>query len=79
MVGLSSSQFAAVFREHAGVPPLRYQTNLRMAMARDLLDGTDRSVAAIAVECGYEDALYFSRQFARVHGLSPSAYRSRAR
>ena len=79
MVGLSTSQFAAVFREHVGVPPLRYQTNLRMAMARDLLDGTDRSVAAVAQECGYEDALYFSRQFARVHGLSPSAYRGRAR
>lgn len=78
MVGLSPSQFSWLFRRQVGVAPLRYQSDLRMARARELLDSTALSVAAVAQGCGYDDALYFSRQFTRTHGLSPSAYRARA-
>ncbi|MBN8881586.1 MAG: helix-turn-helix domain-containing protein, partial [Salana multivorans] len=78
MVGLSTSQLGALFREQVGVPPLRYQSDLRMARARELLDATDLSVAAVASACGYDDPLYFSRQFTRTHGVSPTAYRERA-
>jgi AraC-like DNA-binding protein len=77
MVGLSTSQLSALFRRQLGVSPLRFQTQLRMASARELLDGTILSVAAVAREVGYEDAMYFSRQFTRVHGTSPTAYRDR--
>ena len=79
MVGLSVSQFGALFREQVGVPPLRYQSDLRMARARELLDSTDLTVAAVAAACGYADPLYFSRQFSRTHGLSPTQHRSRPR
>ncbi len=78
MVGLSTSQLSALFRRHVGVSPLRYQTQLRMARARELLDGTRLPVAAVAREAGYGDPMYFSRQFARVHGMSPTAYRKRS-
>jgi AraC-like DNA-binding protein len=78
MVGLSPSQLGALFRRQVGVSPLRYQNDLRMARARELLDSTALSVAAVAQACGYEDALYFSRQFTRTHGQSPTAYRTRA-
>ncbi|MFG3340808.1 helix-turn-helix domain-containing protein [Glycomyces sp. NPDC048151] len=77
MVGLSGSQLSALFREHLGVSPLQYQVQLRMARARELLDGTDLPVAAIARETGFDDPMYFSRQFNQHHGLTPSAYRQR--
>lgn len=77
MVGLSPSQLNAVFRQQVGVPPLRYQSDLRMARARELLDSTELTVAAIASRCGYDDPLYFSRQFTRTHGLAPTSYRAR--
>jgi len=38
---------------------------------------TDQSVATIARQVGYDDPLYFSRIFRRVHGVSPSEYRNR--
>jgi AraC-like DNA-binding protein len=77
MVGLSPSQLNALFRERLGVTPLRFQVQLRMARARELLDGTDLPVAAVARETGYDDPMYFSRQFSRVHGMTPTAYRAR--
>lgn len=79
MVGLSTSQLGALFREQLGVSPLKYQTQLRMARARELLDHSGLTVAAIARESGYDDPLYFSRKFSSIHGLAPTAYRNRPR
>ena len=79
MVGLSASHYAALFRRATGYGVLEYQTRLRMALARELLDTTDRSVASIAREIGYTDPLYFSRHFTKVHGASPTAYRALAK
>ncbi|MEP7764303.1 AraC family transcriptional regulator [Sanguibacter sp. 25GB23B1] len=79
MVGLSTSHLGALFRQQTGVSPLRYQTDLRMARARELLDSTDLTITAVARASGYDDGLYFSRQFARVHGQTPTAYRGRMR
>jgi AraC-like DNA-binding protein len=78
MVGLSASQLNALFRERLGVTPLQFQVQLRMKRARELLDGTDLPVAAVARDTGYDDPMYFSRQFARIHGMAPTAYRIRS-
>jgi AraC-like DNA-binding protein len=77
MVGLSASQLSTLFREHLGVAPLQFQIQLRMTRARELLDGTELSIAAIARETGYDDQMYFSRQFTRFHRMSPTGYRER--
>lgn len=73
---MSTSHFAALFRAEVGLPVLRFQTELRMARARTLLDMTDRPIAAIAAEVGYRDPFHFSRRFQRVHGMSPRHYRA---
>lgn len=76
LVGLSPSHFAAVFREATGGGVIEYLTRLRMARARELLGLTRRTVAEIALDVGYEDAFYFSRQFRKLHGCSPSEFRA---
>jgi len=77
MAGLSDSHYAALFRRATGYGVLEYQTRLRMGLARELLDTTGRTISAIAQQVGYPDPLYFSRQFRRIHAMSPSEYRSR--
>lgn len=77
MAGLSQSHYAALFRKATGFGVLEYQTRLRMAAAREHLDTTDRTIASIARQVGYPDPLYFSRQFRRIHSLSPTEYRAR--
>jgi AraC family transcriptional regulator of arabinose operon len=75
MSRLSGSHFAALFKSRIGYPALQYQTQLRMARARELLDTTDQSIAAVAAATGYPDSFYFARQFKKVHGVTPFGYR----
>ncbi len=74
-VSLSASHLTAMFKKSTGYAPMQYRTLLRMQRARVLLDTTDRPVAAIASEVGYDDAAYFSRRFSELHDASPRAYR----
>lgn len=76
MAGLSVSHYSALFRRATGYGALEYQTRLRMGTARELLDTTDRPIASVAAQVGFTDPLYFSRQFHRIHGVSPTEYRS---
>lgn len=78
IAGFSVSHFSALFRRTAGFGALEYQTRLRMSLARELLDTTDRTVASIARQVGYDDPMYFSRQFRRIHQVSPTQYRNRS-
>lgn len=78
-VGLSPSHFAALFRQRMGVPVGRYQSQLRMAQARELLDTTDLPVGQVAARVGYDDPFYFSRHFRVINGITPVQYRSRDR
>jgi AraC family transcriptional regulator of arabinose operon len=74
---LSPSRLARLFREQLGTSPQRYVERQRITLAKQLLDLTNRPVAAIARELGWRDPLYFSQRFRRLTGLSPTAYRRR--
>ena len=73
---VSRSVLDARFRELLGRPPIRYLTEWRMHLAEDLLATTDLGVAAVAHRVGYDAEEAFSRAFKRVHGESPSVWRS---
>ena len=75
LVGVSTSHLGALFRDATGGGVLAYHTALKMARARRLLDTSELHVAEIARDVGYGDPFYFSRQFSRVHGMSPTEYR----
>ncbi|WP_367379412.1 helix-turn-helix domain-containing protein [Subtercola boreus] len=76
MAGLSPTHFSWLFKQQTGSPVLHYQTQLRMARARELLDTTDDQVSTVAALVGYDDAFYFSRQFRKIHGTTPLRYRA---
>lgn len=77
MDGLRPSQYHTVFRRVMGCTPAGYITSLRMIKARRLLVDPDLPVSEVAAACGYDDALYFSRVFRRMFGVSPTEYRRR--
>jgi AraC-like DNA-binding protein len=77
-VGLSRTRLNQRFQAATGGGVRAYQIELRMACARRLLAETDDDVATIARRCGYSDPDYFSRQFGRTQGVSPTRYRARS-
>jgi AraC family transcriptional regulator, arabinose operon regulatory protein len=75
MAGLSASQYTERFRMLTGDSPKSYLMRLRIRRAAQLLEQSQDTIANIARQVGYDDALYFSRAFRRVHDTCPSAYR----
>ncbi|MDR3372837.1 MAG: AraC family transcriptional regulator [Ancalomicrobiaceae bacterium] len=73
---LSPSHFSAIFKKRTGFSSLDFFTRLKMQRACFLLDTTEKSIKAVAAELGFDDPLYFSRCFRRVHECSPLQYRA---
>ncbi|BAU47847.1 AraC family transcriptional regulator [Sulfurifustis variabilis] len=74
-VGLSRSALHERFVELIGQPPMQYLTNWRMQLASRLLRDTQSSVAAIALEVGYDSEAAFARAFKRLVGTPPATWR----
>lgn len=72
---LNKNYIAHIFKEETGYSLIAYAILLRINRAKLMLAKTDKSITQIATECGYDDFTYFSRQFKKTTGLTPSAYR----
>ena len=78
MSGRSSSTVSRLFKKITGQSYKQYQTGFRLQRAAELLESMpNRPVAEIALAVGFEDPFYFSRQFHKHAGTSPSEYRNR--
>jgi AraC-like DNA-binding protein len=75
LANMSRSAFAARFKARLGEAPLEYLTRWRMFRAGVLLRSTERSLAEIAGEVGYESDAALSKAFHRVVGMTLGAFR----
>ena len=75
-LGISEYHFVRLFRSLTGQTPHRYRIGILMQKARQLLLDTDLNVSEIAQSLNIGDALYFSRLFKKVWGVSPSRCRA---
>jgi AraC-like DNA-binding protein len=66
------------FRQVLQRSPIRYLTEWRMHVAKELLTTTDLGVAAVARRVGYDAEEAFSRAFKRAYGSSPGLWRTKA-
>lgn len=73
-VGISRSHLYRIFRENTGLSPNEYLSNYRINEACSLLRKGKLSINQVASSVGYTDALYFSRVFRKLKGVSPSQY-----
>ncbi len=72
---LSPDRFSHKFKEATGSSPLQYFINLKLEKAKELLSYSDLSITEVAEKIGYDNPLYFSRQFKAHMGYSPNKYR----
>lgn len=74
VVNISSYYFSKVFKEETGENFIDYLTKLRIEAAKKLLKTTDKSMKEISAEVGYTDPNYFSRNFKKYTGKTPTDY-----
>ena len=68
------SYLTRLFKKYASVNPNKYITQLRMEKAVNLLANRELSIEQISVLVGYKNPFYFSKEFKRHYGVSPSRY-----
>ena len=64
------------FRQVLGRSPIRYLTDWRLHVAKELLATTDLGISAIARRVGYDADEAFSRAFKRAYGAAPAHWRA---
>jgi AraC-like DNA-binding protein len=74
-VGLSAEYVARLFARRYGMTLQHYLLLRRVELARHLLVSSDLLVSEIGRKVGMPDPQYFNKQFRRVVGQSPLAYR----
>lgn len=74
-VGLSSAYFSALFKKETGTNLFNYINEIRIEHAKQLLQTSDESIAAIADMVGYTDERYFSKTFHKTTGIKPALFR----
>jgi AraC-like DNA-binding protein len=72
---MSRSNLMRVFRKATNQTPIEYLVRLRIQRAMELLRNSNFTVTEIAMEVGFNDSNYFTRQFRRALGESPSSFR----
>jgi AraC-like DNA-binding protein len=68
-----------LFKATTGMPPSRYIEETKLDRAKTLLATSKLTMKQIAYDAGYSTASHFSTKFRQFTGLTPSAFRNRAR
>ena len=74
--GMSMRSLLRHFKEINGSSPKEYLIGLRINYACELLDSTQLSIGEIAFKSGFNDSNYFSREFGKRTGTTPSKFRA---
>jgi AraC family transcriptional regulator len=77
-VGVSPVYLTQVFRQVEGLPLYRYQLQLRLAQALDLLDDCS-DLTGLALDLGFSSYSHFSTAFKQAYGLTPLAFQHSSR
>jgi AraC-like DNA-binding protein len=75
-VNLSHSRLRSLFKAETGMSPRYYLKHLRMQEAKRLAESTFLNVKQIMNSLGMRDESHFVRDFKRIHGVTPSQYRT---
>ena len=72
---VGQSKCCRLFAQFFSKSPMRYLSDHRLSKAMEFLRDPERSISEIALETGFGSASYFTAQFRKWTGKSPSSYR----
>lgn len=74
-VNRSKPHVSAVVKAETGFPVGAWISSARVAKAAQLLEHTELSIDQIAPHIGWQDTTHFIRQFKKIYGVTPAAWR----
>lgn len=74
---LSKSHFCKIFKNETGETFKSYLNQIRIEMAKNLLETTNLKSYEIAEAIGFDDPSYFNELFKKKWGMTPNRYRKR--
>lgn len=74
-VCVNRSYLYTLFENSLGMSPQQFLATFRLTKAAEMLMIPDLPVESIALSCGYQDPLVFTKAFKQMKGVSPSGYR----
>ena len=76
--GYAEDYIRASFRKLVGKTPVEFLAELRINHAKTLINVYQHSTPLIdiAISCGFDDYIYFSRKFKQIVGISPKDYKT---
>lgn len=73
LCGISNTYFRQIFVTKFGTTPQNYILSKRLSHAKAIIRSGDfNAINEVALSVGFNDALYFSRAFKKMYGVSPS-------
>ena len=79
LCGISTVHLRNTFIKLFAQSPIKYINNLKMTRAKELLDSQFYTVSEVCFLSGYNNESYFSREFKKHLGISPSEYAKASR
>lgn len=76
-VNMSRSYFQHLYREVFGVSCMTDVISGKIEKAKEILSETSCTVSQVAAMCGYDNEEHFMRQFKKLVGMTPTAYRKK--
>lgn len=73
-LGYHRAHLTRLFKDATGLSPMQYLFKVRMKKAEELLEG-ELTIAQIASSVGFNDPLFFTKQFHKWSGQSPTEFR----
>jgi transcriptional regulator, araC family len=74
-IGISDRYLYNLFIKYEGLSPKKYLNNLKLKRAKSMLKSSSLSISEIAVSCGFDDVLAFSKFFSKKIGTSPTNFK----
>jgi AraC family transcriptional regulator of arabinose operon len=75
LVNLSPSRFRHLFKQETGTSPAQYVKDFRLRKAEVMLRTSFLSVKQILKQVGLGSNAHFVRDFRKMYGMTPTAYR----
>ena len=76
---IGRSHLQRIFREQTGLGAIEYFCQMRISVAKQMIQENRMSLTETAQALGYTSIHYFSKQFKKITGMPPSQYQSSIR